>query len=31
MSTIKVSIKWAKQLFEDVEVDLNEEILVFKS
>ena len=30
MSTIKVSIKWGKTLFEDVEVNLNEDIAVFK-
>ena len=31
MSTIKVSIKWGKQVFTDVELDTNEEILLFKS
>jgi ubiquitin carboxyl-terminal hydrolase 14 len=30
MSTIKVSIKWGKQLFDNVEVNLNEDISVFK-
>ena len=31
MSTIKVSVKWGKQLFSDVELNMGEEILVFKS
>lgn len=30
-STIKVSIKWGKQVFNDVELDLSEDITLFKS
>lgn len=30
-NTIKVSIKWSKQVFNDVEVNLSEEIVLFKS
>ena len=30
MSVVKVSIKWAKQLFKDVEVNLAEDIFTFK-
>lgn len=29
--TIRVSIKWGKQVFNDVEVDLSQEIVLFKS
>lgn len=31
MSKAKVSVKWGKELFSDVEVDLNDSPLVFKS
>jgi ubiquitin carboxyl-terminal hydrolase 14 len=28
--TIKVSVKWQKQVFEDVELNMNEDIEMFK-
>jgi ubiquitin carboxyl-terminal hydrolase 14 len=30
MSTVKVQIKWGKQLFNDVEVNLGDDIMTFK-
>lgn len=31
MTTIKVSIKWGKQTFSDIELDLSQDITLFKS
>jgi ubiquitin carboxyl-terminal hydrolase 14 len=30
MGEVKVNIKWGKQTFNDVEIDLNEDVATFK-